>query len=141
MMVLVDRYSRVPKCTVQLRDLSKHVANCTAYNQQRHETKRNAVEIRKPSLIGLCAMQEDAVGTQPRVVFMHKCLQLECWPATAIVAQLHLAHINLSYVSMDEKSKLPSYNICSAISLSTTLYNTIQHIATCVVPCRRLCTS
>ena len=52
-----------------------------------------------------CWLQEDAVGAQPRVVFMHKCMQLECWPATAIVAQLHLAHINLSYVIMDTKSR------------------------------------
>lgn len=50
-------------------------------------------------------LQEDAVGTQPRVVFMHKCMQLESWPATAIVSQLHLAHINLSYVIMDSKSR------------------------------------
>lgn len=50
-------------------------------------------------------MQEDAVGTQPRVVFMHKCMQLECWPATAIVSQLHQAHISLPYVIMDTKSK------------------------------------
>ena len=50
-------------------------------------------------------MQEDAVGTQPRVVFMHKCMQLECWPATAIVSQLHQPHISLPYVIMDSKSK------------------------------------
>ncbi len=36
---------------------------------------------------------------------MHKCVELECWPATAVVSQLHLTHINLSYVIMDDKSK------------------------------------
>ena len=36
---------------------------------------------------------------------MHKCVELECWPATAVVSQLHLAEINLSHVTMDAKSE------------------------------------
>ena len=50
-------------------------------------------------------MQEDDPNAQPRIVYMHKCVELECWPATAVVSQLHLTHINLSYVIMDDKSK------------------------------------
>ena len=49
--------------------------------------------------------QEDDPNAQPRIVYMHKCVELECWPATAVVSQLHLTHINLSYVIMDDKSK------------------------------------
>ena len=57
--------------------------------------------------------QEDCAGTQPRVVYMHKCMELEYWPATAIVSQLHLAEINLSHVVMDTKSK-PAYTSLSS---------------------------
>ncbi len=57
-------------------------------------------------------MQEDDPNAQPRIVYMHKCVELECWPATAVVSQLHLTHINLSYVIMDDKSKhLSLWNI------------------------------
>ena len=54
--------------------------------------------------------QEDDPNAQPRIVYMHKCVELECWPATAVVSQLHLTHINLSYVIMDEKSKQLLYS-------------------------------
>lgn len=53
----------------------------------------------------IMTMQEDDPNAQPRIVYMHKCVELECWPATAVVSQLHLTHINLSYVIMDDKSK------------------------------------
>ena len=56
-------------------------------------------------------MQEDDPNAQPRIVYMHKCVELECWPATAVVSQLHLTHINLSYVIMDDKSKQLSLEI------------------------------
>ncbi|DBB11592.1 TPA: hypothetical protein ACH3X3_006983 [Trebouxia sp. C0006] len=49
-------------------------------------------------------LREDDPNAQPRIVYMHKCVELECWPATAVVSQLHLTHINLSYVIMDDKS-------------------------------------
>lgn len=48
--------------------------------------------------------QELGINTQPRVVYMHKCEELKCWPATAVVSQLHLAHVDLSHVVMDVKS-------------------------------------
>ena len=51
------------------------------------------------------ASQEDAAGTQPRMVYMHKCMELECWPTTAVVSQLHLAYINFSFIKLDTKCK------------------------------------
>ncbi len=57
------------------------------------------------TIIIIMKMQEDDPNAQPRIVYMHKCVELECWPATAVVSQLHLTHINLSYVIMDDKSK------------------------------------
>lgn len=36
---------------------------------------------------------------------MHNCEQLKCWPATAVVSQLHLAQVDLSHVMLDTKSK------------------------------------
>ena len=53
----------------------------------------------------MVTVQEDDPNAQPRIVYMHKCVELQCWPATAVVSQLHLAHVNLSHVVMDAKGR------------------------------------
>ncbi|KAL0042870.1 hypothetical protein WJX79_002046 [Trebouxia sp. C0005] len=63
-------------------------------------------------------LREGDPNAQPRIVYMHKCVELECWPATAVVSQLHLTHINLSYVIMDDKS-------CEALSRT---FPVMQHL-------------
>ena len=42
-------------------------------------------------------------------------MELECWPATAIVSQLHLARVNLSHVTMDTKSKPPTHILAPGV--------------------------